>query len=157
MQAHVASAGFDDWSDLLVLLRESFSYMDGRIDPPSSLNAMTEADLREKAKREALIVAYHAGRLVGCAYADTRAECVYVGKVAVAAHARGRGIAWRLLAVAEALARASGRTAIELQTRVELIENHQTFAALGFTKSGETAHKGYSRPTSITMRRSVDS
>ena len=33
----------------------------------------------------------------------------------------------------------------------ELIENHATFAALGFRKTGETAHAGYSRPTSITM------
>jgi phosphinothricin acetyltransferase len=44
---------------------------------------------------------------------------------------------------------------LELQTRVELIENHNTFSALGFEKVAETAHPGYSRPTSITMQRAV--
>ncbi|MFN7434077.1 MAG: N-acetyltransferase, partial [Betaproteobacteria bacterium] len=46
-----------------------------------------------------------------------------------------------------------GRTALELQTRIELTENHATFAALGFAKVAETAHPGYARPTSITLRR----
>jgi phosphinothricin acetyltransferase len=46
---------------------------------------------------------------------------------------------------------------LELQTRVELIENHKTFGALGFEKVAETAHPGYSRPTSITMQRSIRS
>ena len=44
---------------------------------------------------------------------------------------------------------------LELQTRIELTENHATFGALGFKKIAETAHPGYSRPTSITMRKLV--
>jgi GNAT superfamily N-acetyltransferase len=155
MNVQLASPAFDDWSALHALLRASFAYMDGRIDPPSSLDAMTEADLRAKAQRERLVVAYEGDKLIGCAFADLRADCVYIGKVAVATHARGRGVARRIIAVAEALARAAGRGVLELQTRVELVENHRTFAALGFTKVAETAHEGYSRPTSITMQRPV--
>ncbi len=155
MDVEVAPPAFDDWDELVALLRASFAYMDGRIDPPSSLDAMTGLDLRAKAQRERLIVAYETGRLIGCAFADIRADCVYVGKVAVAAHARGRGIARRLMAVAESLAVAAGREVLELQTRVELVENHRTFAALGFRKVAESAHAGYSRPTSITMQRPV--
>jgi len=52
-------------------------------------------------------------------------------------------------------ARDHGRTALELQTRIELTENHATFAALGFAKVAETAHPGYTRATSITLRRRV--
>ena len=40
-------------------------------------------------------------------------------------------------------------------TRIELTENHATFAALGFAKVAETAHPGYKRATSITLRRRV--
>jgi hypothetical protein len=57
--------------------------------------------------------------------------------------------------VAEEVARTHGRKFLELQTRVELVENHATFAALGFKKVAESAHPGYSRPTTITMRKPV--
>lgn len=125
----------------------------GRIDPPSSLNEMTEDDLRAKARREQLLVADEHGQLVGSAYADVRSTCVYVGKVAVTSKARGRGVARKLLAAAESIARIADRQVLELQTRVELIENHNTSSARGFEKVAATAHPGYSRPTSITMQR----
>lgn len=144
-----------DWGPLLALLQDSFAYMDGRIDPPSSLRGMTSQDLQAKARREQLIVAHAQGQLVGCVYADVRRHCVYVGKLAVAEPARGLGLARQLLAVAESIARAAGRPVLELQTRVELVENHQAFAAMGFTKVAESAHAGYARPTSITLQRPV--
>jgi hypothetical protein len=53
------------------------------------------------------------------------------------------------------LARPQRRDWLELQTRVELLENHATFAALGFHKVAETAHPGYARPTSLTLRKPV--
>jgi hypothetical protein len=54
---------------------------------------------------------------------------------------------------AEDLALSRGKGAIELQTRVELAGNHAAFARLGFRQTERTAHKGYDRPTSITMRK----
>jgi hypothetical protein len=59
------------------------------------------------------------------------------------------------MASAEADAKILGLAALELESRIELTENHQAFAALGFTKTGETAHPGYNRATSITMRKPV--
>jgi phosphinothricin acetyltransferase len=44
---------------------------------------------------------------------------------------------------------------LELETRIELTENHATFARMGFIKTAETAHPGYERPTSIKMRATV--
>jgi len=155
MQVEIAPAAFSNWNALLALLKESFAYMVGRIDPPSSLNSMTEEDLRCKASTERLIIAHERGQLVGCAYADVRSKCVYVGKVAVAEEARSRGVARQLMAVAESIARTAGCPVLELQTRIELVENHKAFGALGFKRVAETAHAGYSRPTSITMRRPV--
>ena len=148
-----ASADFSDWSALLALLRESFAYMASRIDPPSSLRQMGIAELRAKAEIESLIVACNEAGLVGCAFAALKRDCVYVGKLAVAERARGRGIARRIVGFAESLARDNGRRFLELRTRIELVENHRAFAALGFEKVGETAHPGYDRATSITMRK----
>lgn len=155
MKVLVAPPAFDDWAGLVALLRESFAYMDARIDPPSSLTRMSVEDFRAKAADETLIVAMDGDRLLGCAFAALRDDCVYVGKVAVAAAARGRGVARALFEAAEDVARAHGRAWLELQTRIELVENHATFAGLGFVKTAETAHPGYTRPTAITMRKAV--
>lgn len=155
MRVGQAPAGFVPGPALLQLLREAFASMDGRIDPPSSLSRMGLDELRAKAVAETLILATEGPTLLGCVFADVREDVVYVGKLAVAELARGRGIARALLAEAEALARRHGRPFLELQTRIELVENHITFAALGFETVAHTAHPGYDRPTSLTLRRPV--
>jgi predicted GNAT superfamily acetyltransferase len=92
---------------------------------------------------------------VACVFLTPRPQALYVGKLAVAATERGRGHARALVTLAEARARSLGLPMLELQTRVELTENHATFRALGFVETGRTAHAGYDRPTSITFRRPV--
>ena len=148
-----APTGFSDWDELHGLLHTCFAYMADRIDPPSSLNRMTPDDLRSKAETETLVLAYDAGRLVGCAHLAARPDAIYIGKVAVLPAYQRRGILRRMMAIAEDLAREQGKQALELETRIELTENHATFRALGFAKSAEKAHAGYDRPTSITMRK----
>ena len=95
------------------------------------------------------------GKLVGCAFAALRDDCVYLSKVAVALTSRRQGITRGMFKAADEIARQHGKPFLELQTRVELIENHVTFGALGFARVAETVHPGYSRATSITMRRRV--
>jgi GNAT superfamily N-acetyltransferase len=155
MQIHISPKEFSDWPQLMGLVRDAFAFMDDRIDPPSSLKKMGVAEFNAKAAAETLILAEDGGAIMGCAFAALRDECVYVGKVAVAPSARGKGVARAMFAAADDLARLHGRKFLELQTRIELVENHATFAALGFRKVGESAHAGYSRPTTITMRRAV--
>jgi GNAT superfamily N-acetyltransferase len=155
MQIRISPAGFSDWSQLVDLIRDSFAYMDSRIDPPSSLKGMGIEEFKAKAAKETLIIADADSSILGCAFAALRCDCVYVGKVAVAHSARGKGIARAMFAAAEGFARTHERNFLELQTRIELIENHATFAALGFDKIAESSHPGYSRPTSITMRKRV--
>ena len=48
---------FDDFVSLLALLHRSFAYMDGRIDPPSSLHKLDVDALHEKARDETLLTA----------------------------------------------------------------------------------------------------
>ena len=68
---------------------------------------------------------------------------------------RGTGLARRMIDHAMTRARALGRVAVILETRVELTENHATFVALGFRETGRKAHAGYDRPTSIGFRRDL--
>jgi GNAT superfamily N-acetyltransferase len=153
LRIDTAPTGFTQWGALLALLQDAFAYMDDRIDPPSSLKALDAAALQAKAARETLIVAHDGTTLVGCGFVDLRPDCAYLGKLAVAEGWRGRGIARGIVDAAAALARAQGRRVLELQTRVELVENHRSFEALGFVTVARTAHPGYERPTSLTMQR----
>ncbi|TPJ82909.1 GNAT family N-acetyltransferase [Mesorhizobium sp. B2-6-2] len=147
------AADFDQWGELLALIRRTFAYMDGVIDPPSSAHPLTAEALAGKAKRETGFLAVENGRIVGCVFALERSRDFYVGKLAVEPRLQGQGIGARLMRAVEDLARERGMDAIEAQTRIELTANHAAFARLGFRETERTAHAGYDRPTSITMRK----
>ena len=136
----------------LALIRSSFAYMDGRIDPPSSMHRLTVQAL---AAHEGEIWVIEEDGPVACIVLTPMIDALYVGKLAVEAQSRGRGMARALLDKAEQRAVALGFDALELQVRVELTENVEAFAGMGFVKTGETAHEGYARPTSITMRKDL--
>ncbi|MER8372217.1 GNAT family N-acetyltransferase [Mesorhizobium sp. M1406] len=146
-------ADFDRWNDVLALIMRAFASMDGVIDPPSSAHLLTADSLRDKARRETGFVALNGDRIVGCIFALERLAELYVGKLAIAPDCQGQGIGRRLMQAVEDLARSHGKVAIELQTRIELTGNHAAFARLGFYETERTAHEGYDRPTSITMRK----
>lgn len=139
---------------VLDLIRRSFAYMEGRIDPPSSMQRLGVDELSQAAAQGALWVI--GAPPVACVILSKRDDALYLGKLAVDQAARGQGLARRLVDFAEDHARALRYTALELQTRVELTENHATFARLGFVETGRTAHAGFDRPTSITMRKPLD-
>lgn len=140
------------WPAILALLDEAFAYMDGRIDPPSSLRDLTPEALTRQARTGEVWVI---GAPVACVFLTPRPGSLYLGKLAVAASHRGQGLARRLVDQAEDRARVLRLAALELQTRVELAENQRAFEAMGFVEAGRTAHPGFDRPTSITYRRVV--
>lgn len=145
--------GFERWDELLNLIKRAFAPMDGVIDPPSSAHLLNVENLRDKAGREIALLALQDGRIEGCVFALERTDDFYVGKLAVAPELQGQGIGRQLMQAVEDFARRRNRPAIELQTRIELSANHATFARLGFRETERTAHEGYDRPTSITMRK----
>ncbi|RUV29894.1 MULTISPECIES: GNAT family N-acetyltransferase [unclassified Mesorhizobium] len=146
---------FDRWDEVLALIRRAFASMDGLIDPPSSAHRLTVENLRDKARQETGFAALKDGRIVGCVFVLERANDLYVGKLAVEPGFQGQGIGRQLMQAVEDLARDRGKPAIELQTRIELTGNHAALARLGFRETERTAHKGYDRPTSITMRKVI--
>jgi GNAT superfamily N-acetyltransferase len=135
---------------ILSLLQRAFAGMEGRINPPSSLHALTVKGLFATGEVWAM-----GAPPVACVILTPRAEVLYLGKLAVDAARQGQGLARRLVTLAEARARGLGLGMLELQTRVELVENHQVFTRLGFVETARTAHAGFAQPTSITYRKKV--
>lgn len=137
-----------DFGPVLRLIQSEFAYMEGRIDPPSSMRDLTEASLAAAPEVWAL-----GDPPVACMVLTPKDNFLYLGKLAVAASHRGQGLARRLIAHAEARAADLGLAGVELQTRIELIENQKTFRVMGFVETARTAHKGYATPTSVTFRK----
>jgi ribosomal protein S18 acetylase RimI-like enzyme len=152
MTPHRATDPYD-WPALLTLVQTEFAFMAGRIDPPSSMHALTPESIALQARTGEVWAIGHPP--VACVFLTPKPQALYIGKLAVAATHRGRGLARQLMTLAETRARALRLPALELQTRVELTENQATFRALGFVEVARTAHPGYDRPTSITFRRDV--
>lgn len=150
-----AAANFADWAGLLRLLKEAFAFMEERINPPSSVHELTLSSIAAKARAEALYLATDGAELVGCIFARQQGDSLYVGKLAVRTDRQGNGIGRRLMAAVEEHARDARLPYLELDTRIELVENYNAFAAMGFVKIADRAHEGYDRPTFITMRKQL--
>jgi len=140
-------------TDLLRLMRDCFAYMEGRIDPPSSLGDVTAASLRQTAKDAEIWTI--GSPPVACMILTPKPGVLYLGKVCVAPSHQRLGLARHLMDQATLRAQALNLPILELQTRVELLDNHATFVALGFAEHARTAHPGFDRPTSVTMRKRI--
>lgn len=142
-----------DLSAVLTLIRDSFAYMDGIVDPPSSMHRLTLEGLRAQAQTGEV---WTLGTPpIACALFRVTNGALYIGKLSVAEFARGQGLSRQLIDHAATRAKALGLRALTLQSRVELADNHAAFRAMGFCETSRTAHDGYDRPTSITFRRSL--
>src|SRR3546814_13400491 len=106
--------------------------MDGRIDPPSSLHRFDAAKLAAKARDEELVLAFVNSELAGCLFAAPREDSFYLGKIAVRPGLQGRGLARRMIALAEAGVRSRTLQSLELQTPIALPEHHPAFPAPRF-------------------------
>ncbi|MDR7123407.1 GNAT family N-acetyltransferase [Pseudotabrizicola sp. 4114] len=142
-----------DWPAVLRLIQTEFASMEGRIDPPSSMHALTAEAIAGQARRGEVWVT--GTPPVACMILTPKPQALYLGKLAVAGTHRGKGLARTLVEVAATRARALGLPVLELQTRVELVGNHAAFRAMGFAEVGRSAHPGYDRATSLTFQRAV--
>jgi predicted N-acetyltransferase YhbS len=152
MTPHRAVAPYD-WQALRDLIARAFAGMEGRIDPPSSLHRLTALDIaRQAIEGEVWVIGMPA---VACVFLTRLPHALYLGKLAVdpAHHRKGHGRA--LIGLAEDRARQLGLPALELSTRIELVENHATFKALGFVPTASTAHAGFDRPTTLVFTKTL--
>ncbi|CAN7162524.1 GNAT family N-acetyltransferase [Pararhizobium sp. LjRoot235] len=145
---------FEDWDALLALILASFASMHPHIDPPSSALRLTPQSLKQKAKTEKAYAVVENDRLAGCIFCKPEPpDCLYIGKLAVAPDAQGRGVGRLMLRAAEAYAAECRLPCLRLETRIELEENHRLFARWGFVRTAEASHPGFARATFIEMRK----
>lgn len=142
---------FGDWSALEGLIRTAFEPEMGRVDPPPSGAIVTAAELRTKALNELFFVVQNP--LCACVFARESSDALYVGKLAVAPIAQGKGLGRALIGAVEKRGRELGLSKLNLEARLELVENHRFFKALGFDLVTASRHPGYSRPTSLLFEK----
>lgn len=137
--------GLYDWQALLGLIQRAFAAMEGRIDPPSSMYRLTEDDLAHY-PGEVWVIGDPA---IACVLMKPRGDVLYLEKLSVEAAYKRQGRARELIVVARERGRALGCKRVELFSRVELVENHAAFFALGFRQTGTATHPGFDHPTSL--------
>ncbi|MGV8986454.1 MAG: GNAT family N-acetyltransferase [Cypionkella sp.] len=138
-----------DWPGLLALITRAFAGMEGRINPPSSARNLTPESLARQAETSEIWVIGNPPK--ACMILTPKADRLYLGKLAVDPAQQGKGLGCILMAWAEHRARTLNLPRLELETRVELTENHAFFQHLGFTETARKVHAGFPRPTSITF------
>ena len=143
----------EDHAALLQLIQTSFAYMEGRIDPPSSMHRLSLENIAKHAEQNEIWVIEKNDTPIACIFLTVEPDTLYIGKLAVNESSRNKGLARVLVTLAENRARELGRSSLELESRVELVENHAAFAAMGFEIVGETAHPGYQTATSYTLQK----
>ena len=138
-------------AQVLRLIQTSFAYMTGRIDPPSSMHQLTVSALAQMAKDSSVLAL--GDPVAACLVAKPLPHALYLGKIAIASDLRGRGVLRALLGRSEELARSLSLLRLELQVRIELVENQKVFGKCGFVETARNAHPGYDRVTEITMQK----
>ena len=131
--------------ETLGLIKSSFAFMAGRIDPPSSVESLSLQKLNRMAQLGWVVVI---GKpVMACVVATPRPQSLYLGKISVDPSVRGRGVARALVEACEPLAVKLG------VNYLELLENQRAFARMGFVKISDDCHSGYDRVTEITMQK----
>ena len=138
-------------AQVLRLIQTSFAYMTGRIDPPSSMHQLTVSALAQMARDSSVLAL--GDPVAACLVAKPLPHALYLGKIAIASDLRGRGVLRALLGRSEELARSLSLSRLELQVRIELVENQKIFGKCGFVETARNAHPGYDRATEITMQK----
>ncbi|HHZ08796.1 MAG TPA: GNAT family N-acetyltransferase [Rhizobiales bacterium] len=146
---------FNRRDELLDLVRRSCPATNRVVGPPSSVHGLTPASLAKRARRESLLPAFVGSTLAGRAFLADRGDHLPVGKLAVEPGMQVKGVARTLTDAAERHARGSGRTAPELQARIELTADRAAFARLGLCGTGGTATEGSDRPPSVTRMKEL--
>ena len=135
------------------LLNASYAYMVGRIDPPSSLTSMTRDDVARKMEDEDFFVIRDGAQPIACLFGHPEGAAYEVGKLAVATTHRKQGLARALIEAAADDARERGFTTLQLYARVELVENHAIYLAMGFAQTHAFTHDGFAQPTALVFER----
>ncbi len=133
------------------LIRTSFAGQ--AVDPPASAARETAASIAAALAEGGGFGVERDGALLGVVLWQPDQGGMYLGRLAVAATARGQGLAPRLLAAVEAEARRRGLPRVHLKVRLPLLGNRRLFRRCGFVETTLHAHEGHDQPTYCVMEK----
>ena len=138
------------------LVRLAFATQSVQTNPPSSaLKETAETITRELAHGGGAVV-HDGGAMVAAVLWREEDGSLFVGRLAVHPAHRRRGLARMLMAEAEREARRCGLTRMHLGVRLELEDNRHLFRSCGFVEAELLSHEGFSEPTWVRMKRTLD-
>jgi len=133
------------------LIRSSFAYMDGRIDPPSSMHRLTVADIAQSCRSGEV---WSMGEpICACMMLKLKPNVLYLGKLAIKENCQRQGIGKSMIEHAVQRAKHHKKAFLEIRVRLELIENHAYFKSQGFRTVAKKAHPGFLHSTYKIMHR----
>jgi GNAT superfamily N-acetyltransferase len=140
---------------LLAIVRAAFEEYRGLHSPPSGAHSETVESLTDKLAGSCAVLAYVGSKPAGCVFYDPGEESVYLHRLAVLPHYRGRGIARQLIEYVEGRAAALGRASVRLGTRLVLARNRAFYARLGYREYayGERLYDG--KPFYVMLEKAV--
>ncbi len=141
---------------LLDVIHSSFAEYEGRLDPPAGAHHETVESLRLKMSQGGGFVAMVNQEIAGCVIFEREPDSLYLGRLAVLAPYRRRGIARALVNSVEQQARALGYRRVRLGVRVGLPDNRALFENLGYRVIGFGTHAGYTEPTYVHLVKDLD-
>ncbi len=151
----IRPAAQGDAEAIVALIQAAFTPLIGRLDPTPGALRETPATIGAELSAHRGLVAEIGGEVVGSALLKHQEDGLYLGRLAVAPAAQGRGVAKALLAEAERLARGLGYAQMILRVRLALPENRRLFSGAGFVETELMAHDGYAEPTFAEMRKGL--
>lgn len=144
-----------DADAIVALIQAAFTPLIARLDPTPGALRETPATIGAELDTHRGLVAEIGGQLVGSALLKHWEDGLYLGRLAVAPAAQGRGVAKALLAAAERQARNLGYAQMILRVRLAMTENRRLFAGFGFIETELMKHDGYAEPTFAEMRKGL--
>ena len=151
----IRAATAEDAPSLSVVILAAFEEYRGRLSPPSGAHGQTVEAVREKMTSARAVVASIDQDIVGCAFYETEANHVYLGRVAVLPQYRRQRIGRKLVAWVEAQVRWLGYTHVRLAVRVALPDNRAFCERLGYRFHSYGTHAGFAEPTFVNLEKDV--
>jgi len=140
--SEIRRARFDDLAEIEAVVAEAFAPYVARM---GRRPAPMDDDHRARIAAGEVEVWVDEAGIGGVLVFDVAADPAHLDTVAVADRLRGRGIGRRLVAHAEAVARAAGRRKITLFTHVTMVENLAIYPHLGWVETHRARQDGFDR------------
>jgi ribosomal protein S18 acetylase RimI-like enzyme len=140
-----------DAAAIAALIRAAFAAQPVPTDPPSSALRVGTADVSVHLQQGGGGGVIEADGAIVASVLWTAGDGLAIARLAVHPCWRRRGLAVRLLALAEAAASAAGLPRMTLETRLSLADNRRLFEGFGFREVSRHAHPGYAEPTYMLM------